>query len=137
MAKQPCDRLSEQTRNAILGNPCEIIASAERRFTVRIRIAVPPTGLGRRHPQITAWLDESCGADGWAMTPSGTRGGERRPLDLFRRCHPRERYAKTSAVSPGTLISQLLSFSGSLVISRTTGRVVNDDHIVRSAVDSK
>ena len=23
---------------------------------------------------MTAWLDENCGADGWAMTPSGTRG---------------------------------------------------------------
>jgi hypothetical protein len=22
---------------------------------------------------MTAWLDENCGADGWAMTPSGTR----------------------------------------------------------------
>jgi len=25
--------------------------------------------------RITAWLDENCGADCWAMTPSGTRGG--------------------------------------------------------------
>ena len=56
------------------GNPREMITSAERRFPVRIRIAVPPNGLGRRHSQMTAWLDESCGADGWAMTPSGTRG---------------------------------------------------------------
>jgi len=23
---------------------------------------------------MTAWLDENCGADGWAMTPSETRG---------------------------------------------------------------
>ena len=23
---------------------------------------------------MTAWLDENCGADGWAMTPSGLRG---------------------------------------------------------------
>ena len=22
----------------------------------------------------SAWLDENCGADGWAITPSGTRG---------------------------------------------------------------
>jgi len=22
---------------------------------------------------MTAWLDENCGADGWAMTPSGLR----------------------------------------------------------------
>jgi hypothetical protein len=51
-----------------------MITSAERRFPVRIRIAVPPSGLGQRYPQITAWLDENCGADGWAITPSGTRG---------------------------------------------------------------
>jgi hypothetical protein len=24
--------------------------------------------------QITAWLDKNCGAGGWAVTPSGTRG---------------------------------------------------------------
>jgi len=56
------------------GNPRGLITSAERRFPVRIRIAVPPEGLGRQHARITAWLDENCGADGWAMTPSGTRG---------------------------------------------------------------
>jgi hypothetical protein len=56
------------------GNPREMITSAERRFPIRIRIDVPPNGLGQRYAQITAWLDENCGADGWAMTPSGTRG---------------------------------------------------------------
>ena len=56
------------------GNPREIITMAERRFPVRIRIAFPPGGLGRRHSQMTAWLDENCGSDGWTMTPSGTRG---------------------------------------------------------------
>jgi len=50
------------------------IAEAERRFPVRIRIGVPPDGLGARLDQIKAWLDENCGADGWAMTPSGMRG---------------------------------------------------------------
>jgi hypothetical protein len=55
------------------GNPRGLITSAERRFPVRIRIAVPPEGLGRQHARMTAWLDENCGADGWAMTPSGTR----------------------------------------------------------------
>jgi hypothetical protein len=55
-------------------NPREMITSAERRFPVRIRIAVPPSGLGQRYPLITAWLDENCGASGWAITPSGTRG---------------------------------------------------------------
>jgi hypothetical protein len=56
------------------GNPHALITAAERRFPVRIRIAVPPEGLGRQHARMTAWLDENCGADGWAMTPSGMRG---------------------------------------------------------------
>jgi hypothetical protein len=56
------------------GNPREMITMAERRFPVRIRIAVPPGGLGQRYARMTGWLDENCGADGWAMTPSGTRG---------------------------------------------------------------
>src|SRR6516164_2903739 len=56
------------------GNSRDMITAAERRFPVRIRIAVPPAGLGQRHTQITAWLDENCGADGWAITPSGVRG---------------------------------------------------------------
>ena len=56
------------------GNPREVITMAERRFPVRIRIAVPPGGLGQRYARMTAWLAENCGADGWALTPSGTRG---------------------------------------------------------------
>ena len=56
------------------GNPRDMIVSAERRFPVRIRIGVPPGGFGQRHTEMTAWLDENCGADGWAMTPSGMRG---------------------------------------------------------------
>jgi hypothetical protein len=56
------------------GNPREMMTSAERCFPVRIRIAVPPNGLGQRYTQITAWLDENCGAAGWAITPSGKRG---------------------------------------------------------------
>ena len=56
------------------GNPPDVITVAERRFPVRIRVGVPPNGFGRRHAQITNWLDENCGADGWAMTPSGMRG---------------------------------------------------------------
>ena len=56
------------------GHPREMIAMAEQRFPVRIRLGVPPGGFGQRHTDITAWLDENCGADGWAMTPSGMRG---------------------------------------------------------------
>jgi hypothetical protein len=56
------------------GNPREIVTMAERRFPVRIRIGVPPSGFGQRYTEITEWLDGNCGADGWAITPSGTRG---------------------------------------------------------------
>jgi hypothetical protein len=52
----------------------DLIVSAERRFPVRIRIGVPPGGFGQRYTEMTSWLDENCGADGWAMTPSGMRG---------------------------------------------------------------
>jgi RHS repeat-associated protein len=50
-----------------------MITAAERRFRVRVRISVPPGGVGQRYAQVTAWLDGNCGSDGWAMTPSGTR----------------------------------------------------------------
>jgi hypothetical protein len=51
-----------------------MVAEAERRFPVRIRIGVPPDGLGSRLDQIKAWLDENAGVNGWVMTPSGIRG---------------------------------------------------------------
>ena len=56
------------------GNPREMITLAERRFPVRIRIGVPPEGFGQRYSEMTAWLDANCGAEGWAVTPSGMRG---------------------------------------------------------------
>ena len=56
------------------GNVRDMIISAERRFPVRIRMGVPRGGFGKRHAEMTAWLDENCGADGWVMTPSGMRG---------------------------------------------------------------
>jgi hypothetical protein len=52
----------------------QTVRDAERRFPVRVRIAVPPEGLGSRLDQIIAWLDANCGADGWVSTPSSTRG---------------------------------------------------------------
>jgi hypothetical protein len=51
-----------------------MIGEAERRFPVRIRVGVPPRGLGGRLDELKVWLDDNCGADGWAMTPSGLRG---------------------------------------------------------------
>ena len=65
------------------GNPREMITVAERTFPVRIRLAIPPGGLGSRHTQITGWLDENCGSDGWAMTPSGMRGVLNDAVSLF------------------------------------------------------
>jgi hypothetical protein len=56
------------------GHPREMITIAERRFPVRIRIGVPTGGFGQRHAQMSAWLDGNCGADSWAMTPSGLQG---------------------------------------------------------------
>ncbi len=69
-------------RAAQLGAPRQSVAfggkqaarDAERRFPVRVRVAVPPEGLGSRLDQIIAWLDANCGADGWTSTPSSTRG---------------------------------------------------------------
>ena len=47
---------------------------AERRYPVRVRIAVPPEGFGRQLEIIHAWLDENCGAEGWAIAPAGMAG---------------------------------------------------------------
>jgi hypothetical protein len=55
------------------GNPRDIITAAERQFPVRLMIGIPPDGLGQQYHQMTAWLDQNCGADGWAMT-SARRG---------------------------------------------------------------
>ena len=41
---------------------------------MRVRIAVPPEGLGRQLMLMHAWLDETCGASGWASAPAGTIG---------------------------------------------------------------
>ena len=60
-----------------------MIAEAERRFPVRVRIGVPPDGLGPRLDRIKAWLDENAGAGGWAMTPSGTRGVLNDALSIY------------------------------------------------------
>jgi hypothetical protein len=48
-------------------------SEAESRFPVRIRIGIRPGGLGRPLDEINVWLDANCGADGWAITPSGSR----------------------------------------------------------------
>jgi hypothetical protein len=40
---------------------------AEHRFAVRIRIAVPPEGLGSQLAQMVAWLDANCGPGSWSI----------------------------------------------------------------------
>jgi hypothetical protein len=49
-------------------------SNAESRFPVRVRIGIPPGGLSRRLDEMNVWLDANWGADGWAITPSGSRG---------------------------------------------------------------
>ena len=51
-----------------------MIVEAERRFPCRIKLGVPIGGFGGHLTGMHAWLDENCGADGWAMTPAGLRG---------------------------------------------------------------
>lgn len=47
---------------------------AERQFPVRVRIAVPPDGLGRQLELMYAWLDQVCGPAGWNSAPAGLVG---------------------------------------------------------------
>src|SRR6266446_8320109 len=60
-----------------------MMIEAERRFPVRIRIGVLLEGLGGRLDQMRAWLGENCGADGWALTPSGMRGVLNDALSIY------------------------------------------------------
>jgi hypothetical protein len=50
------------------------ITAAERWFPARIRIAVPPEGLGRQLDDMSAWLDANCGVGNWAVRPAGLHG---------------------------------------------------------------
>jgi len=55
----------------------------ERRYPVRVPIAVPPEGLGRQLEVMHAWLDETCGAEGWSSAPAGTTGIVNDALALY------------------------------------------------------
>lgn len=46
----------------------------ERQFPIRVRLAVPPDGFGRQLATMHAWLDETCGPNGWACAPAGVAG---------------------------------------------------------------
>jgi hypothetical protein len=56
------------------GQPRRSQREAERRFPLRVRIAVPPGGFGRQLPVMHAWLDEVCGDAGWTSAPAGFTG---------------------------------------------------------------
>jgi hypothetical protein len=64
----------ERKGNTMAASSRLMITVAERRFPVRIRIAMPAGGFGERLNRMQSWLDQNAGADGWAMTPSGIRG---------------------------------------------------------------
>jgi hypothetical protein len=49
-----------------------LFSEAERRFPVRVRVAVPPGGFGRQLQLMHDWLDETCGAERWMLLPSGS-----------------------------------------------------------------
>jgi hypothetical protein len=51
-----------------------MIVDAERRFPCRIKLGVPTGGFGAQLTEMHTWLDENCGADGWAITPAELRG---------------------------------------------------------------
>ena len=44
---------------------------------------MPLEGLGGRVDQMRAWLDQNCGANGWAITPSGMRGVLNDALSIY------------------------------------------------------
>jgi len=56
------------------GNPRKAPREAERRFPVRVCIAVPTSGFGRQLGDMRAWLDEVCSKAGWASVPAGLAG---------------------------------------------------------------
>jgi hypothetical protein len=51
------------------GNPREMVTMAERRFSVRLRLGIPPEGFGQRYSELTGWLDANCDADPLGNAP--------------------------------------------------------------------
>ena len=60
-----------------------MMIEAERRLPMRIWMGLPLEGLGARVDQMRAWLDGNCGADGWALTPSGMRGVRNDAMSIY------------------------------------------------------
>jgi hypothetical protein len=61
-----------------------MVTEAEHRFPVRLRVALPAGGFGTRLTAIHEWLDHNAGADGWVMTPSGSRGVANDAVAIYR-----------------------------------------------------
>jgi len=57
--------------------------ASERSLPVRIRIAIPPEGLGRQLDHMTAWLDANFDHGSWSITPSGTCGVANDALAIY------------------------------------------------------
>ena len=55
-------------------HPRQIQRDAERRFPVRVRVAVPEGGFGRQLAVMHDWLDAVCGEGGWSSAPAGLTG---------------------------------------------------------------
>ena len=60
-----------------------MLTEAERKFPARIKMAVPPDGLGRQLDDMMAWLDANCGVGNWAIAPAGRRGVVNDALAIF------------------------------------------------------
>jgi hypothetical protein len=93
---------------------------AERRFPVRIRIGVPPEELGRRLTEMTGWLDQNCGADGWAMTPTGMWECSPTPCRSISST-PRSRAPSSPGGAPATRSRRRRACSGSGLTNRRHG----------------
>src|SRR5258708_38989677 len=70
----PAAQAGAALRRRVPANPRALAKAAEKRFPVRVKIGVPPDGLGTRLDEMQAGFDENSGADDWAMTPVGALG---------------------------------------------------------------
>jgi hypothetical protein len=55
-------------------DPRQIAQSNAPLLRWRVLVAVPPAGFGAQLRIMRAWLDQSCGPQGWGSAPAGTVG---------------------------------------------------------------
>ena len=88
---------------------------------------MPPSEFGQRYTEIREWPDGNCGADGWAITPSGTRGVLNDAISIYfldatlgcRTGHPRSR--STLRDAPVILAASLGLWAANLAGSLVSG----------------